>query len=82
MSPHVVENPYISTASAQVHKERARQAEGHALNTLGLPEPEARAACHAATRETGLPATDPVRFGADPLAGALAAWRRDRAPAA
>jgi uncharacterized NAD-dependent epimerase/dehydratase family protein len=55
---------------------------GIALNTLGLTESRAHAACAAATRETGLPATDPVRFGAESLAGAVAAFRRDHAPAA
>ena len=38
--------------------------------------------CADATRETGLPATGPVRFGARPLAEALAAFRRAHAPAA
>jgi uncharacterized NAD-dependent epimerase/dehydratase family protein len=53
-----------------------------ALHTSGLAEPAARAACEEAARATGLPATDPVRFGAGPLAEALQAWRRDHAPAA
>ena len=35
-----------------------------ALNTRGLSEEEARAAAKEATDETGLPADDPVRFGA------------------
>ncbi len=45
-----------------------------ALNTVALPEADARAAIAAAARETGLPAADPVRegeAGADRLARAL-----------
>jgi D-glutamate N-acetyltransferase len=38
-----------------------------AVNTLGLSDDEARAAIDAASSETGLPAGDPVRFGADEL---------------
>ncbi len=53
---------------------------GVALNTLELSEPEARRAVERAARETRLPATDPVRFGAAPLAGAVeACLGRDRA---
>jgi uncharacterized NAD-dependent epimerase/dehydratase family protein len=44
-----------------------------ALNTYELPEDEARAALAAAERETGLPASDPVRFGAGPILDALGA---------
>ncbi|HLZ24063.1 MAG TPA: DUF1611 domain-containing protein [Ktedonobacterales bacterium] len=44
-----------------------------AVNTYGLPEDEARDALAAAERETGLPASDPVRFGAGPLLDALGA---------
>jgi uncharacterized NAD-dependent epimerase/dehydratase family protein len=44
---------------------------GICLNTFDLPEAEARAAVRAAARDTGLPATDPVRFGADPIVDAI-----------
>jgi uncharacterized NAD-dependent epimerase/dehydratase family protein len=42
-----------------------------ALNTRGLSDDAARAACEAAAAETGLPATDPVRFGAEPILEAV-----------
>jgi uncharacterized NAD-dependent epimerase/dehydratase family protein len=45
---------------------------GIALNTYDLSEAEARAACEEATRDTGLPATDPVRFSPEPLVDAIA----------
>ena len=44
-----------------------------ALNTRRLPESEARAAVAAAEAETGLPADDPVRFGAARLVDAVLA---------
>ena len=44
---------------------------GIALNTRGLGEDDARRAVDEAREETGLPATDPVRFGAAPLVDAL-----------
>ena len=53
---------------------------GVALNTYDLPERTAADAVERAARETGLPATDPVRFGAGPLVEAVAqaaARRRD-----
>lgn len=40
---------------------------GVCLNTFGLDEPRAREAVARAARETGLPATDPVRFDPAPL---------------
>jgi len=45
---------------------------GIALNTFDMDDLSARAACEAASRETGLPATDPVRFDAGPLVEAIA----------
>jgi uncharacterized NAD-dependent epimerase/dehydratase family protein len=47
-----------------------------ALNTRLLDEAAARAAIAAAERETGLPAGDPVRFGAAPLVDAVLAAER------
>jgi uncharacterized NAD-dependent epimerase/dehydratase family protein len=44
-----------------------------ALNTYGLPDDAARDALAAVERETGLRATDPVRYGAGPLLDALLA---------
>jgi uncharacterized NAD-dependent epimerase/dehydratase family protein len=44
---------------------------GISLNTYDMSEAAARRACEAATRETGLPATDPVRFDSAPLVHAV-----------
>lgn len=44
---------------------------GIALNTFDLDDVAARAACEAATKDTGLPATDPVRFDPAPLIDAI-----------
>ena len=41
------------------------------LNTYDMTDTEARRACEAAARETGLPATDPVRFDPTPLVEAV-----------
>ena len=56
------------TVGSMVHPTRVL---GVCLNTYDLPEAEARRACEAATRETGLPATDPVRFDPEPLIEAV-----------
>jgi uncharacterized NAD-dependent epimerase/dehydratase family protein len=52
---------------------RPARVAGIALNTRGLDDAEAAAAVEAAEAETGLPATDPVRFGAGPLVEAVLA---------
>ncbi|HEU4827657.1 MAG TPA: DUF1611 domain-containing protein [Gemmatimonadales bacterium] len=44
---------------------------GIALNTYDLDDTAARKACEAAAMETGLPATDPVRFDPSPLVDAI-----------
>jgi uncharacterized NAD-dependent epimerase/dehydratase family protein len=48
---------------------------GVSLNTYDMTDEAARRACEAATRETGLPATDPVRFDPAPLVEAVKAGR-------
>ena len=44
---------------------------GVSLATYDISEAEARAAVRHAREVTGLPATDPIRFGAGPLAEAI-----------
>ncbi len=56
------------TVAAFVHPTRTI---GIALNTYDLDDAAARAACEAASRETGLPCTDPVRFDPAPLVEAV-----------
>ena len=72
---------YENAASA-VHPARVI---GIALNTYDLDDAAARKACEAAAVETGLPATDPVRFDPAPLVDAIVTarttLRSDRAPA-
>jgi len=48
---------------------------GISLNTYDMTDAEARRACEAAARETGLPATDPVRFDPAPLLDAIVSAR-------
>jgi len=47
---------------------------GVALNTSAFADVAARAWVERAREETGLPATDPVRYGAGPLVAALEAY--------
>ena len=60
------------TIGAAVHPTRVI---GISLNTYDLSDLEARRACDQVQRETGLPATDPVRFDSAPLVNAIAEER-------
>jgi uncharacterized NAD-dependent epimerase/dehydratase family protein len=51
---------------------------GIALNTIALEESEARRAIEHEGQRTGLPVTDPVRFGSEPIAVALARRHEER----
>jgi uncharacterized NAD-dependent epimerase/dehydratase family protein len=61
------------TIGSAVHPTRVI---GISLNTYDLSDEAARRACAAATRETGLPATDPVRFDPAPLVEAITQARQ------
>lgn len=56
------------TIGSAVHPTRVI---GISLNTYDMTEEAARAACAAASDETGLPCTDPVRFNSAPLIDAI-----------
>ncbi len=89
---HTDERPWLAipplAEMVRLHEEAARwihpsRVIAIALNTYDLPEREARAAIEQAERETGLPATDPVRFDAAPLVEAVVrAAAARRAPGA
>jgi uncharacterized NAD-dependent epimerase/dehydratase family protein len=49
-----------------------------AMNTFDLSDADARAAIAAMEKETGLPATDPVRYSAEPIAEAISAFHKKR----
>lgn len=51
---------------------------GVSLNTYDMDQADARRACEAAHRETGLPATDPVRFDPSPLVEAVLRGRTEK----
>src|SRR5690606_20071870 len=46
---------------------RASRVVGLCLNTFGMSDADASAAVERASQETGLPATDPVRFDPGPV---------------
>ncbi len=64
--PELVE--IYERAAAPVHPTKVI---GICLNTVDMNDAQARAAVTRAAEETGLPATDPVRFGAAPLVEAI-----------
>src|SRR4051812_17882713 len=51
---------------------------GVSLNTMEMSEHDARAEIERVAEETGLPTTDPVRFGTTPLLEAILAFDGDR----
>jgi uncharacterized NAD-dependent epimerase/dehydratase family protein len=76
---HGVEKPSASLVEHIALNERLANARhpcrvcGVALYTAGMSEAEARAAIETAAAETGLPVTDAIRFGCDPLIDSLRA---------
>ena len=63
------------SAASWVHPARVA---GVALHTGDVDEGAAREACWKAETECRIPATDPVRFGAEPLADALVVALEER----
>ena len=61
------------TIGAAVHPTKVI---GISLNTYDMTDEAARRACEEASRETGLPATDPVRFDPKPLLDAVRQGRQ------
>ena len=64
------------TAASWIHPSATQSAKvvGISLNTSRLSEAEAREAVDQAEQETGLPATDPLRFGMEKLVDGLEAF--------
>jgi uncharacterized NAD-dependent epimerase/dehydratase family protein len=68
---HVV-SLYESAAQwVRPHGKAPAKIEAISVNTSAMPEAEATVYLRQVERETGLPATDPVRYGADSLGAAL-----------
>ena len=69
----------IAHGEAAIRPLREARVIAIALNTWDLSDEEARAEIERTTAETGLPTTDPVRYGAEPLAAAIQAARARKA---
>ncbi|HEY9678135.1 MAG TPA: DUF1611 domain-containing protein [Drouetiella sp.] len=63
--------PLITMSETIVDYVNPAKVIGIAVNTVGLTDEEAKAAIERARAETGLPCTDPVRFGAVELVDAI-----------
>ncbi len=84
---HINHHPWVAIPSLpeliRLHEEltaplRRASVIAISLNTYDLSERDARAAIERASRETGLPVTDPVRFDPAPIVEAIDAFHRAR----
>ncbi|MGI8498755.1 MAG: DUF1611 domain-containing protein [Gemmatimonadaceae bacterium] len=84
---HINNNPWVKIPPLpgfiRLHEEllehlRPAKTIAISLNTYDLSEKAARAAIARATDETGLPATDPVRYDPAPIADAIERFHRER----
>ncbi|HEY9732753.1 MAG TPA: DUF1611 domain-containing protein [Drouetiella sp.] len=69
--------PLIKMSEAIVEYVQPAKVIGVAINTVGLTDEEARRVIADAKAETGLPCTDPVRFGAAELVDAIELARKN-----
>lgn len=85
--PHITNNPWVPMPSLSdmirlhelaVAPLRPAPVIAIALNTFDLSEEDARRAVERATAETGLPATDPVRFDPAPVVDAIEQFHHAR----
>lgn len=70
-------NPLIKMSEAIVEYVQPAKVIGVAINTVGLTDEEARSVIAKARLDTGLPCTDPVRFGAAELVDAIEQARKN-----
>ncbi len=65
--PEIIQRYESATAWAAMQYPAQAKIAGISLNCAKLSESDAQAACAIASLETGLPTTDPIRFGAERL---------------